>query len=91
MVGETDSVYWIRISPGHDVAVSRDDYRPVSLRVGDMPETRILTYETLRELPAAPGAAAPAAAPCGRRRISLAEAERVLGRAPLWPAQAGPS
>ena len=53
VVGETESVYWIRISPGHDVAVSRADYRPVSMRVGDMPETQILTYETLHEMPSA--------------------------------------
>jgi len=51
VVGETDSVFWIRISPGHDVAVSRENYRPVSMRVGDMPETRILTYETLHAMP----------------------------------------
>jgi len=85
VVGETHSVYWIRISPGHDVAVSRDTYRPVSLRVRDMPETRILTYETLRELPAAPAPELPPQPRAGGGRISLAEAERVLGRAPLWP------
>ena len=90
VVGETESVYWIRISPGHDVAVSRDTYRPVSLRVGDMPETRILTYETLREMPSAPAPQLPPQPRTGGGRISLAEAERVLGRAPLWPGTGRP-
>ncbi len=89
VVGDTDSVYWIRISPGHVVAVSRDSYRPVSMRVGDMPETQILTYETLDAMPRdfAPGRPAP-----NRRggRISLAEAARILGRAPLWPGPGRP-
>jgi hypothetical protein len=89
VVGETDSVYWIRISPGHDVAVSRDDYRPVSLRVGDMPETQILTYETLREMPSTAARVLPPQ-PRSGARISLAEAERVLGRAPLWPGPGRP-
>jgi hypothetical protein len=89
VVGENGSVYWIRISPGHDVAVSRDTYRPVSLRVRGMPETRILTYETLREMPAAPAPQLPTQPRAGGR-ISLAEAERVLGRAPLWPGTGRP-
>ena len=83
VVGETESVYWIRISPGHDVAVSRDTYRPVSMRVGDMPETQILTYETLGEMPSAVAPVLPSQPRTGGR-ISLAEAERVLGRRPLW-------
>ena len=58
VVGETASVYWIRISEGHDVAVSRESYRPVSMRVGGMPETRITTYETLRSMPPAERAVA---------------------------------
>ena len=90
VVGETESVYWIRISPGHDVAVSRENYRPVSMRVGDMPETRILTYETLREMPSAVAPVLPPAPRYGRRRISLAEAKRVLGRRAAV-ARAGPS
>ncbi len=60
------------------------------MRVRDMPETRILTYETLRELPAAPAPQLPPQPRAGGGRISLAEAERVLGRAPLWPARGGP-
>ena len=91
VVGETDSVYWIRISPGHDVAVSRETYRPVSLRVGDMPETRILTYETLREMPSARRAAAPARSPVraavGSRspRPSACSGARRCGRARAGP------
>jgi hypothetical protein len=46
-VREDAQVIWIRIAPGHDVAVSRETYEPVSLRVGPDHETRILTYETL--------------------------------------------
>ena len=61
VVGETADVYWINISHGHDVAVSRETYRPVSMRVGGH-ETRILTYETLRSMPPGSGAA-PATTP----------------------------
>jgi hypothetical protein len=83
VVGETDSVYWIRIAPGHDVAVSRDTYRPVSLRVRDMTETRILTYETLSAMPRDIATVRFGGSRPGGR-VTLAEAERVLGRAPLW-------
>jgi hypothetical protein len=90
VVGETDSVYWIRISPGHEVAVSRDTYRPVSMRVGGMPETRILTYERLSAMPREFSPSVdPGPRPAGGR-ISLAEAERVLGRKPLWPGPGRP-
>jgi hypothetical protein len=84
VVGETAAVYWINIAPRHDVAVSRETYRPVSLRVGGH-ETRILTYETLHSMPPS-GDLPPTPLPPGTRgeEISLREAKRVLGRAPLW-------
>ena len=48
-----------------------------------MPETQILTYETLREMPSPVAPVLPSQPRTGGR-ISLAEAERVLGRRPLW-------
>jgi hypothetical protein len=50
VVGESGSVIWIRIAPSHDVAVSRETSKPVSVRVAGH-ETRILTYETLSSAP----------------------------------------
>ena len=93
VVGETESVYSIRISPGHDVAVSRENYRPVSMRVGDMPETRILTYETLRAMPSAVAPVLPPEPRTGgggsrcRRRSRRSAASRCgPGRAVRWRA-----
>jgi hypothetical protein len=85
VVGETATVHWINISPGHDVAVSRETHRPVAMRVGGH-ETRILTYETLRAMPRSGGEARlPQRAPGpGGEEISPREAQRLLGRAPLW-------
>ena len=39
VVGEDADAYWIRIAPGHDVAVSRTTYAPVDMRVGGMHNT----------------------------------------------------
>ena len=90
VVGETASVYWIRISEGHDVAVSRDTYRPVSMRVRDMPETRILTYETLRARGRPSAARRQPARTAPASPISLREAQHILGRAPLWTGTESP-
>jgi hypothetical protein len=90
VVRETDSVYWIRISPGHEVAVSRDTYRPVSLRVGGMPETRIVAYERLDAMPRQFSPTVDPGPRAAGGRISLAEAEGVLGRKPLWPGPGRP-
>ena len=87
VVGETADVYWINISPGHDVAVSRESYRPVSMRVGGPRDahprpTRRCARCRPRRRRAVP---LPQRAPGpGGEEISLREAERVLGRAPLW-------
>jgi hypothetical protein len=79
-------VHWIRIVPGHDVAVSRETYLPVFVRVGDG-GMRILTYEAL-DRDAAPLVAERIGAPGGpgidRGQIPLAEARRVLGRSAVW-------
>jgi hypothetical protein len=92
VVGETASVYWINIAPGHDVAVSRKSYRPVAMRVGEH-ETRILTYETLRSAPALEVSPPPPlqAPGTGGEEISLREAQRVLGRPPLWTGDERPT
>jgi hypothetical protein len=85
---EGTPVYWIRIVPGHEVAVSRESYLPVHFRIvqDGMPplDTRILEYETVD---AAPLRAEQVAPPDDITQdggvISLREAERLLGRPPL--------
>jgi hypothetical protein len=79
-------VYWIRIAPAHEVAVSRDTYLPVHFRItGDPPmETRILEYETVATAPLQAESLAPAGGFAeDRGPITLAEAARVLGRPPV--------
>jgi hypothetical protein len=51
VVREDADAYWIRIAPGHDVAVSRKTYAPVDMRVGGMHHTPFVTYETVDSAP----------------------------------------
>jgi hypothetical protein len=87
-----NAVYWIRIGDGHDVAVSRDTYEPVYIRVtldGAPSLTRILSYETV-EAGSAPLDAE--STPPGPRdvgaeygaEVDLADAAALLGREPAW-------
>ena len=94
-VFEGTPVYWIQIAAGHEVAVSKDTYKPVTIRVtqGGMPLlNRILAYETLES------GSAPLDGQQGTRglmdvsakpgpEIDLADAASVLGRGAVW---AGP-
>jgi hypothetical protein len=85
--GDTD-VAWIRIAPGHEVAVSRETYLPVRFRIvqDGMPplETRILEYETVDAAPlGAEQMAPPDDVTQDRGAVTLREAERILGRPPL--------
>jgi hypothetical protein len=86
------AVYWIRIEDGHDVAVSKDSYEPVYIRVsmnGAPALTRIVSYENVE-----PGSAPLDAqgTPPGLMDVStsygaeieLADAETLLGREPVW-------
>jgi hypothetical protein len=66
VVSETGSVYWIRIAPGHEIAVSRETYTPVAQRVGGH-ELRILGYETVDRVP--PAAQAPPPPPGSARQV----------------------
>jgi hypothetical protein len=79
-------VYWIRVVPGHQVAVSRDTYRPVHFRIlGEPPlETRILEYENVETAPLQAGSVSPAGGIAeDRGPITLREAESLLGRPPV--------
>lgn len=84
-------VYWIEIASGHEVAVSQETYKPVSIRVdlGEMPLlNRILTYETLESgsVPAggeSPGGLMDVSTKTGPA-IDLADAASVLGRGAVW-------
>ena len=92
---EGTPVYWIQIATGHEVAVSKDTYKPVTIRVtqGGMPLlNRILAYETLES------GSAPLDGQQGTRglmdvsakpgpAIDLADAASVLGTDAVW---AGP-
>jgi hypothetical protein len=84
---EGTPVYWIRIVPGHEVAVSRETYLPVHFRIvqdGKTLDTRILEYETVETAPLdAEQVAPPDDVAEDRGAITMHEAERVLGRRPL--------
>jgi hypothetical protein len=85
-------VYWIRIASGHEVAVSKETYKPVTIRVtqgGPPMLNRILSYETLES------GSAPLEGQQGTRglmdvsakpgpAIDLADASAVLGREAVW-------
>jgi hypothetical protein len=85
-------VYWIRIADGHDVAVSRETYKPVTVRVtqgGEAMLDRIVTYETVAS------GTAPLDAPATTRgptdvgaqpgdEIELTDARDLLGREAVW-------
>jgi hypothetical protein len=85
-------VYWIRSGPNsHDVAVSRETFQPVYIRIeqeGRTALTRIVSYETLGAGSAPLGAPAeghgPAEAMSYGDEIELAGAAAALGRAPVW-------
>jgi hypothetical protein len=85
-------VYWIRIEDGHDVAVSRDTYQPVYIRVamnGTPALTRIVSYETV-ESGSAPldGEQTPPGlqdvSTSYGAEIDLADAASLLGSEPVW-------
>jgi len=79
-------VYWIRIAPRHEVAVSRDTYLPVHFRItGEPPmETRILEYGTVDAAPLQAESLAPANGFAeDHGAITLDEVARVLGRPPV--------
>ena len=62
---EGTPVFWIQIASGHEVAVSKETYKPVTIRIdqGGMPLlNRILAYETLE----------PGSAPLDGRRAPAA-------------------
>ena len=91
-VFEGTPVYWIEIAPSHEVAVSKETYKPVTIRIdqGEMPLlNRILAYETLES----------GSAPLGGQQstrglmdvtaktgptVKLADAASVLGRGAVW-------
>jgi hypothetical protein len=86
------AVYWIRIEDSHDVAVSRDTFEPIYIRVtqnGAPALTRIVTYETVE-----PGSAPLDAqgTPPGPQdvttaygaEVGFAEAAALLGRDAVW-------
>ncbi len=94
-VVEGTPVHWIRIEAGHDVAVSRDSFEPVYVRVtqGATPAlNRIVSYETLEAgsapLDAGVSKDLPAHAAEYGSEIELTDAAELLGRDPVW---AGPS
>jgi hypothetical protein len=90
---EGTPVYWIQIAEGHEVAVSKETYKPVTIQIslGEMPLlNRILTYETLE-----PGSAPLDGAQSGRpgltnvgpnlgEPVDLADAPSILGREAVW-------
>ncbi len=91
-VFEGTPVYWIQIASGHEVAVSKETYKPVTIRVtqGDPPLlNRILTYETLESGTAPRGGqqSVPGLMDVSAKlgpEIDLADAASVLGRGAVW-------
>ena len=94
-VVEGTPVYWIKIGPNnHDVAVSRETYEPVFIRIaqhGETRLTRIVAYETLPAGSAPLEVADPETLPSELGTpgadVELADAAALLGSAPVW---AGP-
>jgi len=89
---EGTPVFWIEIADGHEVAVSKETYKPVTIRIstGEMPLlNRILTYETLESGSTPAGgqsgmSGATNVGPNPARPIDLANAASVLGRNAVW-------
>ena len=94
-VVEGTPVYWIRIGPdNHDVAVSRETYEPVFIRIaqhGETGLTRIVVYETMAAGSAPLEVTDPETLPSELGSygadVELSDAAALLGRAPVW---AGP-
>ena len=94
-VVEGTPVYWIKIGPNnHDVAVSRETFEPVFIRVtqnGTTGLTRIVAYETTAAGSAPLEVAEPVRLPSELGSygadVELADAASLLGRPPVW---AGP-
>ena len=90
-VFEGTPVYWIAIAPSHEVAVSKETYKPVTIRIdqGEMPLlNRILAYETLESGSAPVGGESTrglmdVSAKPGPT-LELADAASVLGRGAVW-------
>ena len=92
-------VYWIRVQPGgplrQEVAVSRDTFEPVFVRIGPRGrgfEERILELESLPagagEIPGRMAPTSPtleAFEPIPRRNVERSEARRLLGGRLAWP------
>jgi len=88
--GEVDGkpVYWIRLAPQHQVAVSHETFLPVEVRVGEgatAQTTRVLSYETLAPGDApldkkAGGIVLGGPLPQPGRKLTLDEATAILGR-----------
>jgi hypothetical protein len=88
-------VYWIRIAANHEVAVSKETYKPVSMRVFGGAEpmvNRILAYETIDP------ASAPFGEPIGTPgpqdvgeklgpEIAIGDATALLGTPAVWAGQ----
>ena len=85
-------VYWIHIEDGHDVAVSKNTYEPVYIRVtmnGSPALTRIVSYETVEPGSAPLDAESTLPGPqdvttAYGAEIDLADAASLLGREPVW-------
>ena len=85
-------VYWIHIEDGHDVAVSKNTYEPVYIRVtmnGSPALTRIVSYETVESGSAPLDAESTLPGPqdvttAYGAEIDLADAASLLGREPVW-------
>jgi hypothetical protein len=84
-------VYWIRIETGHDIAVARDSFEPVYVRItqGETPAlNRIVSYETVDgSAPLEPAASRnlPANVTVSYgSEIELADAAQLLGREAVW-------
>ncbi len=95
-VVEGTPVYWIKIGPNnHDVAVSRETFEPVFIRVtqnGTTGLTRIVAYHTMPAGSAQLEVTTPQTLPSELgsygAEVELTDAASLLGRPPVW---AGPS
>jgi hypothetical protein len=86
-------VYWIRVEGTHDVAVSRDTFEPVYIRVmqdGAPALTRIVSYETIPagsaplETTSSPSDEPTDASAVYGDEIELSDAAAHLGHEPVW-------
>ncbi len=83
VVREDADAYWIRIAPGHDVAVSRKTYAPVDMRVGGMHNTPFVRYETVDSAPLQASTVRPQDG-FGADRGATSLETKSLGRPPVW-------